>query len=103
MVKTETPQLGEVVGTINQGASGDRNNPVSYTGYNGLEEDDEIDPAILICDPDFEVRLEILDTENPEEDKALGRRFTALINTDFRQNESSCSSASFVSSQTERR
>jgi hypothetical protein len=34
-------------------------------------EDGEQDPAILICDPEFEVRLEILDTENLEEDQAL--------------------------------
>jgi hypothetical protein len=44
---------------------------------------DEQDPAILICDPDFEIRLEILDTENAEEDRALGRRIVALINTYF--------------------
>ena len=44
---------------------------------------DEQDPAILICDPDFEIQLEILDTENDEEDQALGRRIVALINTYF--------------------
>ncbi|WP_201832792.1 hypothetical protein [Microvirga zambiensis] len=44
---------------------------------------DEQDPAILIRDPDFEIRLEILDTENDEQDQALGRRIVALINTYF--------------------
>ncbi|WP_201842923.1 hypothetical protein [Microvirga zambiensis] len=49
----------------------------------------EQDPALLICDPDFEVRLEILETGNLEEDQTLGRRATALINTYFAQEESS--------------
>jgi hypothetical protein len=31
---------------------------------------DEQDPAILICDPDFEIRLEILDTGSLGEDQA---------------------------------
>jgi len=44
---------------------------------------DQQDPAVLICDPDFEIRLEILDTENDDEDQALGRRIVALINTYF--------------------
>jgi hypothetical protein len=69
----------------------------------GPEEGDEHAPAILICDPDFAVRLEILETENLDEDQALGRRIAALINTYFRQNEGSCPSASSLSSQTERR
>jgi hypothetical protein len=47
------------------------------------------DPAILICDPDFEIRLEILDTENDEEAQALGRRIVALINTYFVLKEAS--------------
>jgi hypothetical protein len=51
------------------------------------EEDAEQDPAILICDPDFEIRLEILDTDSLEEDQALGRKVVALINTYFIQNE----------------
>ena len=38
---------------------------------------DEQDPAILICDPDFE----ILDTGSLEVDQALGRKVVALINT----------------------
>jgi hypothetical protein len=50
---------------------------------------DEQDPAILICDPDFEIRLEILDTGSLEEDQALGRKVVGLINTCFIQNEAS--------------
>jgi hypothetical protein len=49
----------------------------------------EPDPAILICDPDFETRIEIIDTEDLEEDTALGRRVVALINTYLLQVESS--------------
>jgi hypothetical protein len=63
---------------------------------------DEQDPALLICDPDFEVRLEILDTDNLEEVQALGRRVTALINTYFVQDERSHPSVSSSSSRTER-
>ena len=51
-------------------------------------------PAILICDPDFEVRLEILDTGSLEEDQALGRKVVALINTYYLRNEGSRPSAS---------
>jgi hypothetical protein len=61
---------------------------------------DEQDPAILICDPDFVIRLEILDTENIEEDQTLGQRIVALINTYFRQNEGSRSGAASFSSPT---
>jgi hypothetical protein len=63
---------------------------------------DEQDPAILICDPDFEVRLEILDTESPEEDQALGRRIVAMINTYFIQTEVLHPSASSVGSPPEK-
>ena len=62
---------------------------------------DEQDPAILICDPDFEIRLEILDTENLEENQALGRKIVALINTYFRRNEGSRPGAASFSSPTE--
>ena len=68
----------------------------------GLGDGDEQDPALLICDPDFEVRLEIFETENLEEDQALGRRVTALINTYFVQDERSHPSVSSSSSRTER-
>ncbi|MBL0408301.1 hypothetical protein JKG68_30955 [Microvirga aerilata] len=90
-----------IVENLNSGFDPEDPNPDEGWFLNGLEEGDELDPAILICDSDFEVRLEILDTENLEVDKALGRRITALINTYFRQNESSCSSA--TSSQPKRR
>jgi hypothetical protein len=63
---------------------------------------DEQDPAILICDPDFEMRLEILDTGSLEEDQALGRTVVALINTYFIQNEVSHPSASSVGSPPEK-
>jgi hypothetical protein len=39
---------------------------------------------------------------NLEEDKALGLKVVALINTYLRQNESSCSSATSLSSQPRR-
>jgi hypothetical protein len=61
---------------------------------------DEQDPAILICDPDFEIRLEILDTGSLEEDQALGRKVVALINTYFIRTEVSHPSASSVGSPT---
>jgi hypothetical protein len=59
---------------------------------------DEQDPAILICDPELEIRLEILDTDSLEEDQALGRKVVALINTYLIQNESSHPSASSAGS-----
>jgi hypothetical protein len=58
------------------------------------DDGDEQDVAILVCDPDFETRLEIPDTENPGEDRGLGRKVVALINTYFIQNEASNPSAS---------
>jgi hypothetical protein len=78
--------------------------PNSYEGW-FLESrggGDEQDPAILICDSGFETRLEILGTENLEEDQALGRRIVALINTYFRQNEGSYASASSFGSSPEK-
>jgi hypothetical protein len=63
---------------------------------------DEQDPAILICDPDFVVRLEILDTGSFEEDQALGQRIVALINTYFRRNEGSRPGAVSFSSPTDK-
>ena len=59
---------------------------------------DEQDPAILICDPGFDIRLEILDTENGEADRALGRRIVALINTYFVLRERACPSTSSLQS-----
>ncbi len=63
---------------------------------------DEQDPAIPICDPDFEVRLEILGTDSLEEDQALGRKVVALINTYFIQNEVSHPGTSAVGSAPEK-
>ena len=57
-------------------------------------EDDEQDAAILVCDPEFEIRLEILDTGSLEEDRGLGRKVVALINTYFIQSKVSHPSAS---------
>ena len=68
----------------------------------GLEEGDEQDPGVLICDPAFEVRLEILGTENLGEDRALGRRIAALINTYLLQNEGLHPSASSFDSPTDK-
>src|SRR5688500_6070457 len=62
----------------------------------------EQDPAILIYDPDFEIRLEILDTGSLEEDQALGRKVVALINTFLIQNEVSHPSAASVGSSPEK-
>jgi hypothetical protein len=62
---------------------------------------DEQDLAILICDPDLEIRLEILDTGSLGEDQALGQRIVALINTYFRRNEGSRPGAASFSSPTE--
>ena len=62
----------------------------------------EQDPPILICDPNFQIRLEILDTESPEDDRALGRKVVALINTYFTQNEVSHPSAASVGASPER-
>ncbi|MBD2750870.1 hypothetical protein IC232_29965 [Microvirga sp. BT688] len=59
-------------------------------------EGDAQDLAILICDPDFETRLEILATDSPEEDQALGRKVVALINTYLIQKAVSQPSASSV-------
>jgi hypothetical protein len=91
-----------IVDSLNSGSNPEDPNPDEGWFMNGLDEGDEIDPAVLICDPDFEVRLEILGTENLEEDKALGRRITALINTYFLQTENSCPTAASLSSQTAR-
>ena len=65
----------------------------SWTG-----DGDEQDPAILICDPDFE----ILNTGSLEEDQAQGRKVVALINTYFIQNKASQPSASSIGSSPEK-
>ena len=85
-------------------ASVDVEDPNSDEGWflDSPGDGDEQDPAILICDPDFEMRLEILDTGSLEEDQALGRKVVALINTYFIQNEASHPSASSVGSPPEK-
>jgi hypothetical protein len=95
-----------LVESLNAGLTVEDPNPDEGWFLDGLEESNEQDPAILICDPDFEIRLEIrleiLDTESPEEDQALGRTVVALINTYFIQNEATHPSASSVGSPPEK-
>ena len=62
----------------------------------------EPDPALLIYDPDFEVRLEILETDNRERDQALGQRIVALIATCFIRSEGSHPSLTYSGSWAER-
>jgi hypothetical protein len=91
-----------LVENLNAGLDVENPNPDEGWFLDSLEESNEQDPAILICDPDFAIRLEILDTGSPEEDQALGRKAVALINTYFMQNEVSHPSAPSVSSPTEK-
>lgn len=85
-----------LVESLNAGL--DVEDPNSCEGWflDGQGDGDAQDPAILICDPDFEVRLEILDTGSREEDQALGRKVVALINTYFLRGEGSRSITSTV-------
>jgi hypothetical protein len=91
-----------LIASLNAGLYPEDPNPDEGWFLDSAGDGDEQDQAILICDPDFEVRLEILDTDNLEEDQALGRRVTALINTYFVQDERSHPSVSSSSSRTER-
>ena len=59
-------------------------------------DDGKQDPTILIRDPDFEIRLEILATGSLEVDQALGRRVVALINAYLPQSEGLHSSAAVL-------
>ena len=93
---------GIIVESLNAGLNPEDPDPDEGWFLDSLGDGDEQDPALLICDAEFEVRLEILETENLEEDQALGRRVTALINTYFVQDESSHPSVSSSSSRTER-
>ena len=83
-----------IVESLNSGL--DVEDPNSEEGWflESPGDGDEQDAAILICDPDFEIRLEILDIGSHENDQALGRKIVALINTYFIQNEASHPSAS---------
>jgi hypothetical protein len=91
-----------IVESLNAGFNPQDPNPDDGWFLDGLGDGDEQDPALLICDPDFEVRLEILETGNLEKDRALGRRVTALINTYFLQEDSSRPSVSSSGSRSER-
>ena len=91
-----------IVASLNEDFRPEDPNPDEGWFLDSPGDGDEQDPALLICDPDFEVRLEILDTDNLEEVQALGRRVTALINTYFVQDERSHPSVSSSSSRTER-
>jgi hypothetical protein len=90
-----------LVESLNAGLTVENPNPDEGWFMEGPGDGDEQDPAILICDPDFEIRLEILDTENLEEGQALGQRIVALINTYFCRNEGSRPGAASFSSPTE--
>src|ERR687897_865959 len=83
-----------IVESLNSGLHPEAPNPNEGWFLESRGDGDEPDPAILICDPDFEIRLEILGTANLEEDQALGQRIVALINTYFLQHEGSNPSAS---------
>ena len=76
-----------LVESLNAGLDVEHPNPDEGWFLYSPGDGDEQDPAILICDPDFEIRLEILGTDSIEEDQALGRKVVALINTYFTQNE----------------
>ena len=91
-----------LIASLNAGLYPEDPNPDEGWFLDSAGDGDEQDQAILICDPDFEVRLEILETGSLEDDQVLGRNVTALINTYFLQDESSHPSVSSPSSRTER-
>ena len=90
-----------LVGSLNADLNPEDPNP-DEGWFLESREDDEQDAAILVRDPEFEIRLEILDTGSLEEDQALGRKVVALINTYFIQSEVSHPSASSVGSSPEK-
>src|SRR5688500_3924257 len=63
-----------LVESLNAGLNPEEPNPDEGWFLESLEDANEQDPAILVCDSDFEIRLEIIDTESLEEDQALGRK-----------------------------
>jgi hypothetical protein len=91
-----------IVDSLNSGLNPEDSNPDEGWFLESRGDGDEQDPAILIRDPDFEIRVEILDTENLGEDQALGRRIVALINSYLLQNEGSRPSASSFGSSPEK-
>jgi hypothetical protein len=62
---------GYLVESLNAGLTVENPNLEEGWFMDSRGDGDEQDPAILICDPDFEIRLEILDTGSLEEDQAL--------------------------------
>ncbi|ANY82723.1 hypothetical protein BB934_31190 (plasmid) [Microvirga ossetica] len=90
-----------LVESLNAGLAPEDPNPDEGWFVDSVGDGDEQDRVILVCDPDFEVRLEILETGSLEEDRRLGRRLTALINTYFLQDETSYPSVSSSGSRTE--
>jgi hypothetical protein len=91
-----------IVESLNAGLHPEDPNPDEGWFLDSPGDGDKQDPAVLICDPDFEVRLEVLETGNFEEDQLLGRRLTALINTYFLQENSSRPSVSSSGFRSER-
>ena len=91
-----------IVESLNAGLNPDDPDPDEGWFLDGLGDGNEQEPGLLICDPDFEMRLEILETGSLEEDQALGRRVTALINTYFLQEDSSRPRVASSGSRTER-
>jgi hypothetical protein len=87
-----------LVESLNAGLNPDDPSPEEGWFLDRPGDGDEQDPAIIVCDPDFEIRLEILETDSLEEDQALGRKVVALINTYFIQNEVSHPGTSSVGS-----
>jgi hypothetical protein len=85
-----------LVESLNAGLDVEEPNPDEGWFLDSAGEGDAQDRAILICDPDFEIRLEIFDTGHLEEDQALGRQVVALINTYLIQKAVSQPSASSV-------
>jgi len=70
-----------IVESLNAGLTVEDPNPEEGWFLDSPGDDGEQVPTVLICDPDFEIRLEILATGGLEEDQALGRKVVALINT----------------------
>jgi hypothetical protein len=91
-----------LVQSLNAGLEVEDPNPDEGWFLESQGDGDGQDPAILICDPDFEIRLEILDTGSFEEDQALGQKVVTLINTYFIQTEVSHPSVSSVGSSPEK-
>src|SRR5919107_4058466 len=63
-----------LVESLNAGLDVEDPNPDEGWFLDGPGDGDEQDPAILICDPGFEIQLEILNTDCLEADQALGRK-----------------------------